>query len=1199
MLRSFLLFISLFFSVALWCQSPHLVAAMKNIESKASQWELQESDYKDMLISSSITTDKGITYLYLNQSHENIPLRNAMMTVIIKEGAVVSDFHNLEKNVKERINATSAQIDVPHAILSSAKHLGVEVRQKPTLASRSNEGKMMYALPELSKSDIPVELKYEIVGEKIVLVWNININMKDNADYWDINIDAVTGEFVSKDNLTIYCQHHDEAFANHDNCSIRTFRKISDNTQPVSKALNSGNNAATYNVYKLPVESPRHGDRSLATDDLYPDTSPFGWHATGMDGNTKYTITRGNNVYAFEDKDDNDQSDGDEPDGGAELVFDFPMDLNQDPRESNHAAVTNLFYMVNMMHDITYKLGFDEAFGNFQQTNYSGVGQGNDYVLAQAFDGITQHETSPDPENPKINNANFATPPDGFNGRMQMYFWNNNGGAVSIDSPESISGFVEFGAAQFGGVIPNANENPIAGKVIIARGTGSSPTELCNSASNAAEISGNIALIDRGGCQFSQKVFLAQQAGAIAVIICNIAGVDGGDGDQIIGMAGGLNAESVNIPSAFFRKSDCDKIRFEIFAGNEVTITFKERGRVGARYFDGSLDNGIIAHEFGHGISNRLTGGPAASGCLTNDEQMGEGWSDYYSLITSHREGDTGSNRRGIGTFAVGQAIEGRGIRRFPYSTDFTINPQTMDDIKGTTAPHPLGEIWAASLWDMYWAFVDKYGYDEDWNNTESGNYRANYLVMEGMKMQACRPGFIQGRDAIFKADSIHYNGENSCMLWELFARRGLGFFADGGSSLDRNDGTEDFEPFPLCIEKLKIFKTADVSVDPGETIDIEIKAVNHIPSTQNGVVVTDDLPDGMVYVAGSANIEPKIQGNLLVFELGDMNYQEEITISFKTQSSPDNKSVTLESDNFDDGNNEWEIESETGNEFWYITDFVFNSPDASYTIENLATEMDATLITIPFDIQGQNPAMKFSHRYNTEIGVDGGFVEISVNNGPYELLSSEQFIRNAYNQPLAYGTLARVGINVFSGNSTGNWDEFDSRDPWIDSYIDLSDYKGQNVKIRFRFVANESEAPGDVIKGWFIDDFEILDLYKYVSKACISANGGDSECTEAIETLVNSQIESSTEEDNGFFITKILPNPAGDYFVLAASAPLATEAKINVTRVDGRLVMTSDFSLGQEVRYKSFDISGWNSGVYFVTLVQGEHVSTIKLIKN
>ena len=73
--------------------------------------------------------------------------------------------------------------------------------------------------------------------------------------------------------------------------------------------------------------------------------------------------------------------------------------------------------MVNMMHDISALYGFDEEWGNFQAKNYTGKGAGGDYVLAQAFDGFGL-------ATPKTDNANFSTPADGGNGRMQMFLWN-------------------------------------------------------------------------------------------------------------------------------------------------------------------------------------------------------------------------------------------------------------------------------------------------------------------------------------------------------------------------------------------------------------------------------------------------------------------------------------------------------------------------------------------------------------------------------------------------------------------------------------------------------------------------------------------------------------------------------------------------------------------------------------------------------
>lgn len=1176
--------------------------AVKHIQDNADKWQLKSSDYKVLTISSQTTSEQGITYLYLTQTYNNIPIRNAMMTVIInKEGKVVSDAHSFIDHLESKVKNNYASLSPDLAIIKSAAHLDIALKGKPQLSKRSDEGLFTYTFPELSKSPIPVQLKYELIDSKLVLVWNILLDMKTSSDFWDINIDAVSGEFVSKNNYTIYCQHHKNAFAHHDNCEIRTFKTISDNHQNVTESLASGAVAAKYNVFKLPAESPNHGGREIVTDAQFPTASPFGWHDTnGVDG-PEFTTTRGNNVFAYEDKDDDDDPDGDDPQGGQELNFDFPIDLNKDPRESNHAAVTNLFYMNNMMHDVTALLGFTEEFGSFQKKNYSGkaIDGEDDYVLAQAFDGI---EASP----AKLNNANFTPAPDGFNGRMQMFFWNNEGGSISIDAPEELKGFVaDYGTGQFGKPIPNASEPAITGNVAIARDGSTNPNAACSNVINGNEINGKIAIVDRGLCDFSNKVFRAQQAGAIAVIVCNITGVNGGNGEELIGMAGGLNAASVTIPSIFMKKSDCDKIRLVLSNGGQVTMTFKERERQGAEFLDGSLDNGIIAHEYAHGISNRLTGGRQTASCLTNDEQMGEGWSDFFALILTHEPGDKGTDVRGIGTFAFAQQPSGRGIRRYPYSTDMNVNPQTFNDVKGTKSPttpcngcHALGEIWADILWDMYWAFIEQYGYDADWLNKNSGNYKAVYLVMEGMKMQPCNPGFILGRDAILKADEVHNNGANKCLIWNVFARRGLGYFADGGSKDDRDDGSANFETLPTCIEKLKISKTSTASINAGDEVTIGLKAINHIPSRQSNVIITDELPDGMSYVSGSSNVPAVVSGNIITFELGDMDYEREINITYKTKSSIDNKSIRLELESFD-GSFEWDIEKNEGSEDWLPTSDISRSPDQAFNIINVAAESDASLRSIPYKITGNNPVMRFWHRYNTQPGNDGGFVEISVDGAPYILVKSDKFIRNGYNGPLAYATLATPSLDAFSGNSEGNWTG-NLVGPWKDSYIDMSEYKGKTVVFRFRFASDATVAASGDLNGWFIDDFELLDIYKYTAQACIAADAGQGEkaCTVPFETIVNSQEGiNSIDDKQDFFAVTLSPNPADDYIVINAMSPFESNAVIYLTSMDGKIFHQQMLKLDNTFRPVTINTSSLASGFYLVKIQSGNHVSTRKLI--
>ena len=104
-----------------------------------------------------------------------------------------------------------------------------------------------------------------------------------------------------------------------------------------------------HDVLPLPVESPIYGERATVVEPFFTDVSPFGWHDTnGMDG-AEFTITRGNNVHAFLDKEDLETSLGDEPNGGDDLIFDIAYDANNEAVAMKCALLVNLFYTVNML----------------------------------------------------------------------------------------------------------------------------------------------------------------------------------------------------------------------------------------------------------------------------------------------------------------------------------------------------------------------------------------------------------------------------------------------------------------------------------------------------------------------------------------------------------------------------------------------------------------------------------------------------------------------------------------------------------------------------------------------------------------------------------------------------------------------------------------------------------------------------------
>ncbi len=290
--------------------------------------------------------------------------------------------------------------------------------------------------------------------------------------------------------------------------------------------------------------------------------------------------------------------------------------------------------------------------------------------------------------------------------------------------------------------------------------------------------------------QFTLKVKNAQNAGAIAVIV--------GDNDpnatSPIAMGGTDN--TITIPAFSILKSVADSIKNFRQLGTTVNITLKPAPQI-----DGDLDNGIVAHEYTHGISNRLTGGANITSCLNNIESgsMGEGWSDFFALIVTTNWATATANDgfnipRPIGNYAAGLTPAYGGIRYYPYSTDFNVNPLTYDSLAGSSRineVHNAGEVWCNIIWTLLWDIVAQDGINASITDATQtgGNIVALKLVMQGMKLQKCNPGFVDARNGILKADTLLYGGAYSNIIWKAFAKKGLGYSADQKSSNNLKDG--------------------------------------------------------------------------------------------------------------------------------------------------------------------------------------------------------------------------------------------------------------------------------------------------------------------------------------------------------------------------------------------------------------------------
>ena len=1117
------------------------------LQSHLYELNLQQSDIKEYKIYRKYASQKSkVTHVFLQQYLNNTPIHHAEIRLHWSEkmGWILTQNTFVKQLIKKNTSTFVSQNPI-----ESLKYACAALNIKYTKASRRiNKEQNLYMYEaDFSRDLIPIMRSYVYDNGQLKSASDITIYEKGGSNCWNVLIEHETGELLRKYNLVKHCTFNSNISCSHE----YNEHKSRPDEFPIIET-----SSASYNVFAVPIESPSHGERTIQIDPFNSIASPYGWHDTNAQHGAEYFITKGNNVHAYADLNDIGSSLGDEPNGGEGLLFDFPFNPMTEPDQNIDAATVNLFYMSNMMHDVWYNYGFDPQAGNFQSNNYGYGGVSGDYVIAQAQD------SSGVGTNIALNNANFYTPGDGFNPVMQMYLWNkpeNPFDLFTINQPEELAGNYEVSpTTDWAGTITS---EPITGLIELVDDGSSWPEEGCGELFN--DLTGKIALISRGTCEFGLKSLNAQNAGAIAVIIFNNVG-------GIISMAAGADGGSVNIPSVFMSKLDGELLRDFLILYGFIDATFVNNSPPGPEYLDGDFDNGIIAHEYGHGISTRLTG----SNCLFGYEQAGEGWSDFFALMMTNNIEDNGEDPHGIGTYVSAEQNNGRGIRSYPYSRDMNVNPLTYDDIITESVPHGVGSVWATILWDLYWNFVDIYGYDPDIYNGQGGNNMVMQLVIDGLKLQPCQSNFTNLRDAILVADELLYDAQNECLIWETFARRGLGFSSEGGTALSRGDGNEAFDHLPECVKTLKIQKTTKPNANAGDEIVYNLSVQNHTDQLISSVSIIDTLQSGVSYIPLSSNCNVSNEGDILTFNLGDLTSGASFNCAFSVFADENFFSTVLFEDDIEDGDNFWITLSDEGF-VWEIDAPESYSGNHAWFAADLEERYKALLELEPFFVEGENPTLSFWHKYLTEPGHDGGYISISTDEVNFEDLGA-QIIRGHY-RGVSQGPPPLGGKNSFWGDSEG----------FVNTLVDLSYYIGETVTIRFTFVTDEGNNDIDPVEGWIIDDVSVIDRYEVNNTACVYG-----------ETLSNYSCDDIDDggttiyEDFGLFTTpktskywaQIFPNPANENLSIRISSDWKKQTTVSVFSIKGTLMEQFDMP----DLHTNLSIDEYNDGLYFIEINDG-----------
>ena len=543
------------------------------LERNKAKFNLTSQDISDWTIESigNSESTKIDTY-WIKQRHQGIEIFNSVSNIWIKNDEIINSTGVFISNVAQKVNTTSPSLSVLNALDKAFESANQSNSNNQIIETISNN-EFKISNGNLTEDPISAELVYQPMGETLRLAWDYSFYTQDYKHLWNMRIDAVTGTILQKNDLVISCNFENHKGHKHGSSDFSFYKNLFKDESLANPLQVQG---GSYRVIPSNFESPNHTARQLVTNPENATASPKGWHDTNtLSLNTaslKYTYTRGNNTWARADftsvnptsHNTNPANSGFAPDGGAALSFDFPYPgTTVSANTYISAATTNLFYMINVLHDVWYQYGFNEPNGNFQQTNYISGGSASDAVWGDAQDG-SQIAT------PATNNANFSTPIDGSRPRMQMFLWNYGPKSLFVLSPSSIAG--DYYSADNGfdpGNIPVPSApNFIQTEVALYLDTDPTTSIACTPASNDTELNGKIVILRRGDCTFASKVLNAQNAGAIAVIVVNNVP------NQLVTMSGAdIN---ITIPAVFVTQEVGEAIIAEMQNG-PVTIKLQKQ----------------------------------------------------------------------------------------------------------------------------------------------------------------------------------------------------------------------------------------------------------------------------------------------------------------------------------------------------------------------------------------------------------------------------------------------------------------------------------------------------------------------------------------------------------------------------------------------------------------------------------------------
>lgn len=1051
--------------------------------------------------------------------------------------AAASTLKNLGNDFGSAVNSINTVFDDmggdSRSISLSVKSTDENVNNKYEQFSVANTSTDKVLIGEPRAKKVFFEHKNKLVAAHYVEVETGDIDSR-NSEMYGYVVAAQTGEVLFKKNLSSHASDFDYRVYAEENG--KPWDGPHGNVMPAP----AGSDPAAFlsaEYLDAPLVSISHGPISTMDPWLADDA----------------TTTQGNNVTAYVDAiAPQGFTNGDYM---AEITSANTFDYKYNEEEAEYsvnnrnAAIVNLFYLTNYLHDDYYDHGFDEVAGNAQVSNYGRGGEEGDALNVEVQD------------NSGFNNANMSTPADGGSPRMQMYLWETTQAVNGVDFGITATTHADIGLLDnVGFAVFGPEVFSVSGELVRLDDGTDSVNDGCESAVNGADLAGKIAVVDRGSCAFVDKARSAQEAGAIAVIIANNK-----DGDDVITMAG--DDETITIPAMMVSQNAGVDLYALIDADESVSVDmFKsDLSRV---FKDSSWDNAIVAHEWGHYISNRLVGNGAGLSSV-QARSMGEGFGDFHALLLASDEADNmiAGNEDYAGGYGAITYVSSfvNGIRPYPYSTDMEVNPSSFEDIAlYPDQVHAPGSIWGNMLWESFVALAN----DERHTFAEAKSLMKDYLVA-GYKMMPMAPTFTEGRDAILAAAYAN-DAEDYKLMLAAFASRGMGLGAESPArfATDHAGAVESYKTelstFAVTEHALNTnyegltsgFCSNDNILDKGETGTVSFTVKNSGSASLTaltGTVVVESghdvtfANDGVVTFNDVAMFS-SVTSAPIEFTLNEAGVGDELVLKFvpdleEEVEADDYMLSTITNVDFvdremmgtsqtDDFNTLSRLHDYTetvmvggdmakgswGLDQWDAADGMISGTGHSFTTD---VAYQTRPMSVGFD--GEY-TVSFWHLYNLETGYDGAVVEVRVNGGDWADVTEMggQFLGDGYTDTgLEYTEAAIAERDTFSGFNYGA------------ELITFGEVlNGNQVEFRFRIATDSAFAPEPQFgftSGWYIDDMTFTNTQNSIFSDVIAGDVNACDNRAPLVTMDTAVAEQTVTEGTTVSLSVEATDPNGD----------------------------------------------------------------------